>query len=109
MCVCVTLLKMQCSITTLGSPMFTVIKEFLLVTVHVGLPRDVMEHHIFNSVATTCVKGLGTKVVCMCMHFINPSHPFVYGMGLGTNLVLKPIVCWGSNIVSYCRTWMQQC
>ena len=41
--------------------MFTVIKEFLLITVHVGLPRDVMEHRIFNSVATTCVKGSGDE------------------------------------------------
>ena len=45
-----TLLKMRCSITPLGSPTFTVIPLIFLITVNVGLPRGVVEHHIFNSV-----------------------------------------------------------
>ena len=41
------------------------------------------------------------QCVCVCVHFIKPPpHPFNYGRGQGTSLVLKAGICWGSNIVT---------
>ena len=48
-----TLLKIQCSITPLESPTFTVIEKtplIFLITMNLGLPRGVMEHCVFNTV-----------------------------------------------------------